>query len=239
MRVLAIGDTHAPFTHPHYLEFCLRIRDKHRCDRVVHIGDEVDNHALSYHEKDPDGCSAGHEGDRAQLALRGWYKAFPRVNVCIGNHGDLHRRQARTAGLPSRFIKDHREAWGAPLGWDWDFRHQIDGVQYIHGTGFGGQLGHVRAAKEHRQSTVMGHLHSYGGVMLTASHHDCLFGLNVGCGIDIDAYAFAYGRDFAVRPTLGCGVVIDGVDAYFERMLFKNKRLALPQIVVPKMRRSA
>lgn len=233
-RTLVIGDTHAPFTHKHYLEFCERIRDKHRCDVVGHIGDEVDNHAISYHEKNPDGSSAGDEGERAQKMLQGWYKAFPKVKVCIGNHGNLHARQARTAGLPKRFIKEHKDAWQAPKGWVWALRHEVDGMQLIHGTKFSGALGHLRAAKEHRQSTVIGHLHSFGGVAYTATHHDCLFGMNVGCGIDIEAYAFEYGIEFPIRPTLGCGVVIDGVEAYFERMLFKNKRLAMPMIVVPR-----
>ena len=47
------------------------------------------------------------------------------------------------------------------------------------------------------------------------SHDDRIFGLNVGCGIDIDRYAFAYAQDFKIRPGLGCGVVVDSGEAHF------------------------
>jgi hypothetical protein len=33
--------------------------------------------------------------------------------------------------------------------------------------------------------------------------------MQVGCGIDNDAYAFHYGRQFPKKPVLGCGVVLD------------------------------
>ena len=29
-------------------------------------------------------------------------------------------------------------------------------------------------------------------------------------GIDVDAMAFSYGKNFPKKPTLGCGVVLDG-----------------------------
>lgn len=42
--------------------------------------------------------------------------------------------------------------------------------------------------------------------------------MNVGCGLDITAYAMAYAKPFPVRPVLGCGVVLDGSYATFEIM---------------------
>ena len=42
--------------------------------------------------------------------------------------------------------------------------------------------------------------------------------MNVGCGIDIDAYAFAYGKYDKNRPTLGCGIVFDSGNAIFVPM---------------------
>jgi hypothetical protein len=71
-------------------------------------------------------------------------------------------------------------------------------------------MGALNRAKDNRQSTVIGHIHSFGGVMYSASEIDMIFGLNVGCGIDVNAYAVAYAKQFAKRPTLGCGIVIDG-----------------------------
>ena len=54
-NVLVIGDTHEPFCHPKYRDFCYEVGNKFQCAEVVHIGDEVDGHAISYHESNPDG----------------------------------------------------------------------------------------------------------------------------------------------------------------------------------------
>lgn len=217
-RVLAIGDLHEPFTHPRYLKHCIDVGNRWKCDKVVFMGDEADNHAISYHEKNPDGHSAGHELAATKKKLAKWFTAFPVALVCISNHGSLFYRKGVTHGLPAEIFRSYAEIWGAPRSWRWELRHVVDGVQYIHGTGFSGQLGAVNAAKKHRQSTVIGHIHSHGGVLWSASNKDLLFGLNAGCGIDPTAYAFEYGKDFPERPTLGCGVVIDGKAAVFEPM---------------------
>jgi hypothetical protein len=42
-----------------------------------------------------------------------------------------------------------------------------------------------------------------------------IFGMNVGCGVDVKAYAMAYGKVYPKKPTLGCGIVIDGKIALF------------------------
>jgi len=77
--ILIIGDTHEPFCHPRYLDFCKRQRDKYKPKHIVHIGDEVDNHAISYHEHNPEGYSPKDEADLAEERLHKWYKEFPRL----------------------------------------------------------------------------------------------------------------------------------------------------------------
>ena len=218
-----IGDTHFPFVHPEYLDFCYEVFDRFGCGKIVHIGDEVDNHAISYHESNPDGHSAGREADLAQENLNQWYKRFPEVRVCIGNHTALIERQAMTTGLPKKFIKTYKQAWEAPKGWEWGLSWEIDNVIFTHGTGSSGQNGAINRAKDNRQSTVIGHIHSFGGVLYSASDKDMIFGMNVGCGIDINSYAMEYGKPFAKRPTLGCGVVIGGKAALFVPMDLGSK----------------
>ena len=100
-RVLHIGDLHLPFTHPKYLSFCKKIYKKYNCNKVVFAGDVLDNHAISYHETDPDGLSAGEELKKAQKMIRPWYKVFPKAKVTIGNHDALLSRKAKTHGIPS------------------------------------------------------------------------------------------------------------------------------------------
>ena len=42
-----------------------------------------------------------------------------------------------------------------------------------------------------------------------ASRNDIIYGMNVGCGIDVGHMAFAYVKHFPKKPTIGCGVVLD------------------------------
>ena len=138
-----------------------------------------------------------------------WYSTFSNVKVCVGNHSALPFRQATTAGIPKRFMKSYEEIWNAPKGWQWKLQWEIDNVLYEHGTGSSGARAAVNRATANRQSTVIGHCHSFGGVNYMASRNDLIFGLNVGCGISVSALAFHYGKNFPKKPTLGCGVVLD------------------------------
>lgn len=209
-NVLIIGDTHEPFSKEGYLEHCKEVQKKYNCGTVVHIGDLVDNHAVSYHENDPDGRSPGDEFQEALNRCQKWYDAFPDVLICIGNHDRLPFRKAYTAGLPSNWLKSYQEMFNSPKGWKWDFVHKVNGVIYQHGTGMSGEMASVNAARENRQSTVIGHLHTVTNVRFLASSKDLIFGMSVGCGVDHDKYAFAYGRENTRKPVLSCAVVLDG-----------------------------
>jgi len=206
-NVLVIGDTHCPFEKKGYLEFCLRIHKQLKCTEVVHIGDLVDNHSISYHEHDPDGRSPIDEMAETDKHLKKWFKAFPEVKLCRGNHDRLVDRKGKTNGLPSRAFKDFRDIWELPKGWTDDFEFIIDNVKYLHGTGYSGKLGHIQCAIDQRMSCCIGHLHSFAGVGYLANNVDLVFGMNTGSGVDRSAYAFEYGRDFKNKPIISCGVV--------------------------------
>ena len=205
-----IGDTHEPFCHPNYRDFCYEVFDRFAVGEIIHIGDECDNAALSYHQSDLGMPDAVSEAEQAQQAMNRWYETFPDVKVCVGNHSALPFRQATTAGIPKRYMKTYEEIWSAPTGGKWQMEWEIDNVLYTHGTGSSGANAAANRAVANRQSTVMGHSHSFGGVSYMASRNDIIFGLNVGCGIDVDHMAFSYGKNFPKKPTLGCGVVLDG-----------------------------
>ena len=85
-NVLAIGDTHLPFSHRDYLAFCVATRKKYNCGTVVHIGDLVDNHSISYHEHDPNGWAPLREMEETDKHLARWFKAFPELILVRGNH---------------------------------------------------------------------------------------------------------------------------------------------------------
>jgi len=208
-NVLIIGDSHLPFEHRNYLEFCKEIQQRCKCKKVVHIGDLVDNHAISYHEVDPDGWSPEHEMREADKHAQAWFKAFPEVKLCRGNHDVLVDRKGKTVGLPRRCFMPYRDIWGLPKGWEDDFEFVINGVLYKHGTGMSGRYAHVQAAERARMSTIIGHTHSSAGVEYIVSSKDRIYGMNVGSGIDHKKYAFTYGKDFPRKPVLSCGVTTD------------------------------
>lgn len=209
MNVLVIGDTHIPFEHRHYLEFCKETKKKFKCNQVVHIGDLVDNHAVSFHDKDPDGRSASDEMKDADKALKKWFKAFPEVKVVEGNHCSMIIRKAYHHSLPKRVLKDFRDIWNLPSKWSYEYDYNINKVRYFHGMGYSGKQAHSKAVMDNRCSCVIGHLHSNAAVNWTASERDILFGMATGCGIDRKKYAFRYGRDFVRKPILGAGCVLE------------------------------
>jgi predicted phosphodiesterase len=212
-RVLHIGDLHLPFTHKDYLKFCKKVYKQYKCNKVVFAGDIIDHHAMSYHESDPDGLSAGNELREAQRMVKPWYKAFPKATVTIGNHDALPMRKAITFGIPKAMLRSLAEVYET-LGWDWVLEKTIDGVSYIHGKGYGKNAALNTCILE-QKSIAQGHAHSYAGVQFFTSTDRRIFGLNSGCGIDLKSYAFAYNKNFSVRPILGCGVVIEGVQPHF------------------------
>ncbi len=101
---------------------------------------------------------------------------------------------------------------------------EIDGVIYTHGeAGRGGQHAAIAQAKDNFKSLVLGHYHSQAGVTWAANQEHRIFGMSAGCGIDFNKLQFEYGRKIAQKPLLGCGVVIDGQEAYFIPWLLKCK----------------
>jgi len=217
-NVLVIADTHIPFEHNDYLDFCLEIKKQERCGQVVHIGDLVDNHSISYHEHDPDLWSPEQEMKETDKILKKWFRAFPELKLTKGNHDSLVDRKGKTIGLPRRCFKPYREIWNLPNGWEDDFHFVIDDVVYQHGTSNTGKLAHLNLAISNRASTVIGHSHSNAGINYTASPKDCIFGMNVGCGIHAKSLAFAYGQDFKNKPIVSCGVVYEGDNPRLFRM---------------------
>jgi predicted phosphodiesterase len=213
-NVLVIGDTHLPFEHKDYLEHCKTVYKMFNCDTVVHIGDIIDNHAASFHDSDPDGFGGGNELELAKKSLQDWYRAFPNVYVTLGNHDAIPFRKAFKSGVPSSWLKSYEEILEAPAGWKFSERWILDNVLYTHGTGANGDMAAVNMAKDARMSVVIGHSHSFAGVRYLANINGSIFGMNVGCGIDESAYAFAYAKFNLRRPVLSCGVVMGGKQAF-------------------------
>lgn len=202
-NILVIGDPHEPFTKKGYLKFCREQQETYDCGTVIFIGDIIDNHYSSYHESDPDGFGAGEELDRAIFKIKDWYRTFPNAKVIIGNHDRLVYRKAFSAGVSKRWIREYKDVLETP---NWDFVENIElfGIDFNHGEGGTAK----NRMKSELKSQVQGHLHTqlYAEYAVGASF--IIFGMQVGCGIDIKSYAMAYGKHFK-KPAIGCGVVLN------------------------------
>lgn len=202
-RVLVIGDLHEPFCLDKYFEHCKKIYQKWNCNQVVFIGDVIDSHYSSFHETDPDGLGGGEELNLAIKRLSKWVKAFPKAYVTSGNHDRIISRKAFSGGIPKKWIREYNEVLEAP---SWQFVESIviDDVLYQHGEG-----GTARTKmKKELHSVVQGHLHIQGYIDYQVGRNYKIFGMQVGCGIDKDSYAMAYGRNYG-KPFISCGVILD------------------------------
>tara|TARA_R100001440_G_scaffold11563_1_gene20522 strand:+ start:3926 stop:4642 length:717 start_codon:yes stop_codon:yes gene_type:complete len=202
-NVLVIGDLHEPFCLDGYLEFCIEQYKTYNCNKVIFIGDILDNHAFSYHEPDPDGMSAGMELQESIKKISKWYDAFPYADVCIGNHDRLAARKSFTGGIPKAWLKTYNEVLGTP-NWHWVESIVYDNVLYEHGEG--GQA--KTKAKNNLMSSVCGHTHTEAYSLWYVGKRYRIFATQVGCGVDSKTYAAAYAKNFK-KQAIGCAVVLN------------------------------
>jgi metallophosphoesterase superfamily enzyme len=211
-RVLVIGDLHEPFCLDAYLDHCIDTYKKYNCNKVIFIGDVIDNHYSSYHETDTEALGGADELELAIRRISRWYNAFPKATVTIGNHDRIIMRKAQTSAVPKKWIKAYKDVLEVP-GWNFVDRFVLDNVQYIHG-----EAGTARVkCKADMQSTVQGHLHTQCYTEFFVGQNFKVFGMQVGCGIDSSAYAMAYAKR-GKKPAIACAVVINGKIAINEPM---------------------
>ncbi len=219
-RVLYIGDCHMPCMREGYIEFLLGIQDAWQIDRVIHIGDLVDNCALSFHQKRPQLLDSMRELEEAKVQIEQMTSVFPEVELLQGNHDVLPARVAAELGLPEEFLRSPKDLWELPDGWTVYPRYyklEIDGCLAFHGDC--GKSTAINNAKDHFKSVINGHRHAAAGVTYFANKSARVFGMQTGCGVDDTRLAMEYGKRYNAKSILGCGVVIDGETAIFEPWL--------------------
>jgi len=202
-RVLVIGDLHEPFCLDGYLDFCIKQKEKFNCNKIVFIGDVIDNHFSSYHETDANGLGGSDELEFAIKKIARWRDDFPVATVIIGNHDRIIMRKAQTSAVPTKWIREYKDVLEVDQ-WDFVDRLVIDDVQYIHG-----EAGTARTkCKADMMSTVQGHLHTQAYTEWVVGQKFKVFGTQVGCGIDHNSYAMAYAKR-GKKPAIGCVVVLN------------------------------
>jgi hypothetical protein len=213
-RVGIIGDVHEPVAHPGYLAFCRDLFNRFKCDQIVFIGDVADMQAISFHANNPQCAGALDEFHLTKKAMKKWSRVFPKAKICLGNHDLRVIRLAESVNIPPQYLRNFKEVWQTP-GWTYENDFVIDKVYYWHGTKRSGLNPAFNVMKDMLMSAVIGHCHSAAGIKWLANPLQRTFGMDTGCGIDIDAFNFAYGYAEKKRPMLSAGVVIDGIPEHF------------------------
>jgi hypothetical protein len=220
--ILFVSDLHAPYHHPDALRFLAAVAGKYRPDRVVLSGDELDYHAMSFHDSDPDLDAAGAELQKGRTFMAELAALFPVADVLDSNHGSMAYRRAKAHGIPRHLILDYKSAiFGDKLddgsvklstghGWHWypDLILQTPHAPvYFH---HGKKMRVESNVLDDRMCFVQGHHHSRAEIIYVSTPNVLLWGMTAGCLIDTKSLAFAYNRYDAKRPIISVGVIIDG-----------------------------
>lgn len=224
-RLLCISDMHHPYGHPDTVPFLLGLKDKYKFDAVLIGGDEIDGHALSFHDHDSDLLSAGHELEAAIKALSPLYAAFSNAYVLESNHGSLVFRKGKHHGLPRHVFKSYREILRAPEGWTWQpemiFQFS-NGKKALAHHGYSSNI--LGASRERGMSLIQFHFHNSLSIQYWENAEDTFFALQSGCLIDDTSLAYAYNKLSVRRPIIGCSGVLEGAPVLFPMFLDRHKR---------------
>ena len=223
MKILIISDLHYPYAHKDSLDFLKAVKSWLKPDRVVNIGDEVDYHAISFHDKDPDLDNATQELLKAREDIKKLEKLFPKMDLLHSNHGSLVFRKRKYHGLPDYIIKDYADILDVnKKNWKWHDKlilHDKYGSYYfVHNM----NKDPLKSSMSIGMNFIQGHYHTDFQIKYWSSPEALRWGISVGCLIDKDSLAFAYSRVNIRRPILGCAYIEDGIPNLIPMVLEKG-----------------
>jgi hypothetical protein len=225
MKILIISDLHYPYAHKDSLSFLKEVKSWLKPDKVVNIGDEVDYHAISFHDKDPDLDNATQELLRAREDIKKLEKVFPKMDLLHSNHGSLVFRKRKYHGLPNYIIKDYADILDVDKkNWKWYDKllltDKFGSYYFVHNM----NKDPLKSSMSIGMNFIQGHFHTDFQLKYWSSPEALRWGMTVGCLIDKDSMAFAYSRVNIRRPILGCGIIQDGIPQLIPMVLKKGNR---------------
>lgn len=224
-RILLISDLHIPYHHQDAIAFLKHLKEKYSPTRVICLGDEVDGHALSFHDSDPDLPSAGDEIRQALPVIAELFKIFPKMDILESNHGSLVWRKAKVFGIPKHYIKSYNEVLGVDSGWKWSFDLTVDlpnGQKcYMH---HGKTSNIIQLSQQMGMNATQGHYHETFKIDYWGNSTGLYWGMQCGCLIDDDKLAFNYNNVNIKRPIIGTGLIIDSMPVLEPMRLNKDGR---------------
>lgn len=211
-NILVMPDTHIPAMHPDAVGFFKRTANLFGCTQFIHIGDVFDLYAGSRWDKAADSLSLEEELDLAAAMAKDLYATFPKVDMVVGNH-DRRLFDAEFNTLGIKYTTPLHSFFGMPD--TWTLSHEIrlemlngDTTYIVHNPGSGGLTPARTAAAKWMVNVVCGHFHSALGTWGVVGRDKTVYGMNVGCMIDEQSYAFDYTGTKKPVAALGCGVIM-------------------------------
>lgn len=200
-NVLCIPDLHLPFNHNKALDHCIKTYIKYKCNRVIFLGDLIDNSQTSRWDPNPNSKSPLDELKISIKKLKPWYETFKEATVTIGNHELRILKKLQRNSIASIWMKEYKEVLEVP---NWNFVDQIilNNVKYIHGEGYTNTLQSILYSEE---NLVFGHLHTKFELIYTKER----FAMCLGWLGDRNSSAFSYAKSGIKQQQLGCGVILE------------------------------
>ena len=224
-RILIISDLHIPYNHPDSLEFLQHLKDKYQPTRIICMGDELDKHALSYHDSDPDLSSAGDELKKSLPTIKKLETMFPEMDILDSNHGSLVWRKAKTHGIPRHYIKSYNDVLGVGEGWEWhhDLTIKLPNNTYCY-FHHGKTNNVIKLSQQMGMNCVQGHYHEAFKIDYWGNPTGLYWAMQSACLIDDTSYAFSYNNVNIKRPIIGTGLIIDSLPVLEPMVLGKDGR---------------
>ena len=224
-RVLLISDMHIPYHHPDMLAFLAHLKKKYKPTKIISMGDELDKHALSFHDSDPDLPSAGDELQLSLPVIAELKGMFPDMDVLESNHGSLVYRKAKAHGVPRHYLRSYNDVLGVDDRWKWHFDLTIDlpdgNKCYFH---HGKSNNVTRVSQQMGMCAAQGHYHEIFKAEYWGNSKGLYWALQTGCLIDDSTYAFNYNNVNIKRPLIGTALIIDGLPVLEPMVLDENGR---------------
>lgn len=214
-RILVIPDLHFPFCHPDSLDFLHKVKKKLEPTRVICLGDELDYHAMSFHDSDPDLESSGRELVLALGYIDTLHELFPQMDLLESNHGSMAYRKAKHHGVPRYVMKSYNDVLGISVhDYRWHDRLVVrlpNGQMccFVHTLG----ADVLRASQSIGMSLVQGHHHSSFEIRYWQNHDQLNFAITSGCLVDDKSLAFAYNKLQIKRPIMGVTFIENSIPA--------------------------
>lgn len=222
--ILIFGDLHFPFHRDGAIEFLEAVNNKYKPTKVICTGDEIDNHAMGFHDTDPDNPGAGEELNQAIGYLKQLYKIFPKVDLVDSNHGSMVFRKAIVSGIPLRCIRSMRDILEAPKTWEWhkDYLYRMNNGQDLFVT-HGLKKDTYKLAEQYGCCVAQGHYHEDSMIRYSSSPRQLIWGCSVGCLVDDSCLSMEYNKTNMKRPILSCVVITNGIPQIIP-MIIKNHK---------------